>query len=179
MTNLDATAHQVIRTKRDVRSYSDQPIAPVIVDRILQAGRLAGTAKHGQWCRAIVVEDAAQRAALAACGDATGHLLRAPLVVAIVTLPYEGKWDPDRATAFDAGRAAQNMMLAAWADGITSCPATMHREADANHVLGLPDGVRVAITLAFGYPATDPERQSRPRLAAAEFAYRDRWGAER
>src|SRR5690349_8946418 len=118
--------YDLIRTKRDTRAYTEEPVAEESLHRILQAGRIAGTAKGGQWCRFIGLRDAKRRRAVADCGDYTAALTAAPLVIVIATLPYEGDWDRERANAFDAGRAAQNMMLAASADGLATCPVTLH-----------------------------------------------------
>ncbi|HEY7296180.1 MAG TPA: nitroreductase family protein, partial [Dehalococcoidia bacterium] len=88
--------------------------------------------------------------------------------VAVVLLPG--------GSAFDAGRCAQNMMIAAWAEGITSCPTSMHHPECAREVLGLPEGHHVQILLPFGYPAEDtPQRQSRPRLPLDEYVHEERW----
>jgi nitroreductase len=174
---LGMSFYDLIRSKRDTRAYADRPIAEETLRRVLQAGRMAGSAKHAQPCRFVVLRDRRHKEELAACGDFTGHLPEAPVLVAIVTLPDAGQWEPLRATSFDAGRAAQNMMLAAWAEGVASCPVTMHRHDDAARVLGLPDGHRITWVLAFGYPAQDaPARESRPRLALEEYVHEERWG---
>lgn len=173
------TFYDVVRTKRDLRAYEDRPIPEEVLRRILQAGRMAGSAKHAQPCRFIVLRDRRRREELAACGDFTAHVVTAPVAIAIVTLPEAGQWDPLRATSFDAGRAAQNMMLTAWAEGIASCPVTMHRHEDAARVLGLPPDHRVTWVLAFGYPREDAlaTRPRRPRLPLAEYVHEEHWGA--
>lgn len=177
MTTTDATIYDLIRTKRDSRAYQQQPIAPEVEGRILRSGRMAGSAKHAQPCRFVVLRDPAHRRELAACGDYTSHLPDAALVVAIVTLPPSGQWDAERAMSFDAGRAAQNMMLAAWAEGIGSCPVTMHRHDDAARVLVLPEGHRVTWVLAFGYPTeADANREPRARLPLSDYVHEERWG---
>ncbi|HEX9076173.1 MAG TPA: nitroreductase family protein, partial [Anaerolineae bacterium] len=53
---------------------------------------------------------------------------------------------------FDSGRAIQNMMLAAWGEGVGSCIASMHREADAKVVLGILDHLKLQQVIDFGYP---------------------------
>jgi nitroreductase len=159
-----------------VRSYADRQLPEDALHRILQAGRMAGSAKHVQPCRFVLLTDPAHKRELAACGDFTTHLLTAPLLVAIVLLPPQGQHDAHRAVAFDAGRAAQNMMLAAWAEGIASCPVTMHRHEDAARVLRLPPAHEVVWVLAFGYPAEGGDAQtSRPRLPFEEFVHREYW----
>jgi nitroreductase len=172
--------YDLIRSKRDARSYAEQPISEAALHRILQAGRMAGSAKHAQPCRFVVIRSPEQKQAIAACGDFTPHLPAAPLLIAIVTLPDAGQWEPVRATSFDSGRAAQNMMLAAWAEGITSCPTTMHRHDDAARVLNLPPGHRITWVVAFGYPAEQAaSREPRPRLPLDEYVHQERWGGGR
>lgn len=167
-TNTTRSTFDVIRTKRDTRAYADRAIGEESVQRILQAGRMAGSSKNTQPVRFVVLRDHARKEELAACGDFSTHLPSAPLVVALVLTPGGGP--------FDAGRAAQNMMIAAWAEGITSCPTSMHRPDDAARVLGVPDDHKVAIVLPFGYPAAGGTgRPSRPRLPLAEYVHEDRW----
>jgi len=161
-------AYTVIRTKRDERSYSDRPLPEAVVHRILQAGRMAGSSKNSQPCRFIAIRSPEQRAALAACGDFARHMPAAPLVIVVVLTPGGG--------AFDAGRAAQNMMLAAWEEGIISCPTSMHHEDCARAVLGLPGDHHVQITLPMGYPVEGaPARAGRPRLSMDEYVHDERW----
>src|SRR5215213_5387767 len=168
--------YDLIRTKRDTRAYADRTIPEETLHRILQAGRMAGSARHMQPCRFVVLTDPAHKRELAACGDATAHLLAAPVAVAIVLMPPQGQHDPQRAIPFDAGRAAQNMMLAAWAEGVVSCPVTMHRHDDAARVLRLPPDHTVVWVLAFGYPAESAAaRESRPRQPLEEFVHREYW----
>jgi nitroreductase len=168
--------YTAVISKRDLRAYDSRPIPPETERRILQAGRMAGSAKHAQPCRFVVLRDRRHKQELAACGDFTTQIPSAPLVVAIVTLPDAGQWDPERATSFDAGRAAQNMMLTAWAEGVASCPVTMHRHDDAARVLRLPPDHRVTWVLGFGYPAEGGvSRTSRPRLPLDEYVHEEYW----
>jgi nitroreductase len=175
-TTQSTAVYDAIRGKRDTRAYADRPISDEIVHRIVQAGRLAGSAKHAEPCRFVVLRDRARREAVAACGNFTAQMLSAPLAIAIVTLPPAGQWDAERAMSFDAGRAAQNMMLTAWADGIASCPVTMHRHEDAARVLGLPPEHRVTWVLCFGYPEENaPPREHRTKQPLGEYVHHERW----
>ena len=140
-------AYTCILTKRDSRAYADQAIPEATIERVLRAGRMAGSAKNTQPWSFIVLRDEAGKAELAACGQFAQHLPAAPVLVALVLAPNGGD--------FDAGRAAQNMMLVAWEEGITSCPVAMHDRECAAKALGLPEGHRVAMVIAFGYPASD------------------------
>jgi nitroreductase len=86
---------------------------------------------------------------------ASSNVRGAALVVAIVA------WGRGP-TAFDVGRAAQNMMLVAWEDGVGSCPNGIASPDQAAQVLGLGEDERVVTVLTFGYPARarDPHRHT-------------------
>jgi len=77
------------------------------------------------------------------------NLFGAPLVIAIVV---SGKGP----VAFDTGRAAQNMMLAAWNEGVVSCPNGIANPESLGELLGLEADEQVQIVLSFGYPALVP-----------------------
>lgn len=141
-----------IVSKRDQRQYADQEIPDDLARRILEAGRLAGSARNKQPWRFVVLDDAL-REQLAETAYAPGNLLGCKLAVALVVSGSPG---------FDAGRAAQNMMLAAWNDGVTSCPNGMPDAGPTGEILGLGDEEHVLNILSFGYPARprSPEDRS-------------------
>ncbi len=161
-------AYACIRTKRDSRAYADRPIPEDALARILQAGRMAGSSKNTEPWRFVVLRDAQRKNELAACGQFAQHVPSAPLAIAIVMIP--GSVD------FDAGRTGQNMMLAAWAEGITSCPVAMHDHECAARVLGVPDGHRVAMLMSFGYPASEQSlHRGIRRTSLTQLVRHERW----
>lgn len=173
------TPYDAIVTKRDTRAWEEREIPGDVLRRVLQAGRMAGSAKALEPVRFVVIREPAQKAAIAACGNFTPHLPGAAVVVVLVLEPEMGVVGAPLTHfrgPFDAGRAAQNMMVAAWAEGIGSCPASMHDAAGAARVLGLPAGYTVANTIAFGYPAAaDGAGPARPRKALEESVHYERW----
>jgi nitroreductase len=133
-----------VASRREVREYADRAIPEEVVRRILDAGRLAGSAQNRQPWRFVVVEDAAAREALAGAVFAPENVRGARLVVAIV-----GR------SGLDTGRCAQNMMLVAWNEGVGSCPNGQRDPEAARAAVGLGDGEELATVLTFGYPARD------------------------
>jgi len=133
-----------IASKRDERRYADRPIPEELEMRILDAGRLTGSSKNRQDWEFVVVSD---REALAEAVFAPDNVRTAALAVAIVC-----------PRAFDAARAAQNMMLAAWGDGIVSCPNGVRDDEAMEKIVGAAP----AIVLSFGYPAKPRDPDSRP-----------------
>ena len=145
-----------IASRREVRDYRPDPIEPEVVERILDAGRLAGSSQNRQPWTFLVPESRERVERLAAAVYEPGNLLGAALVVAI---SVRGKGP----TSLDAGRAAQNMLLAAWSLGVGACPNGISDMDAARAVLDVTDeDERLVIVLSFGYPARprDPERRS-------------------
>ena len=142
-----------IASKRDLKTYADRPLPLEAVERILDAGRLAGSARNRQPWQFVVVEDATRRDRLAQAVYAPDNVLTAGLVVAVAVRG---------SASFDCGRAAQNMMLAAWNDGIGSSPNGLADRDAAREALDLDDDLDIAIVLSFGYPArpSDPSRHT-------------------
>jgi nitroreductase len=173
-------AYRAIVTKRDTRQYTATPIAEEVLRRILQAGRMAGSAKNAQPVRLVVLRDPDRKRELALCGHFTPHVVRSAVTIAVVLLPEEGKVGGPFAIfrgPFDAGRAAQNMMIAAWGEGIASCPASMHEAERAREVLGLPEGHVVANAIAFGYPEEGEAShlEAQPRLPLDDYVHWEHW----
>ena len=125
-----------IASRRETRDYADTPIPEDVVHRILDAGRLAGSSQNKQQWEFVVVSD---HDAMSQCVYAPGNVLDATLVVAIA----------GTAGGIDIGRAAQNMLLAAWNEGVGSCPNGIKDKEGAERIVGAP----VSIVLTFGYPA--------------------------
>jgi nitroreductase len=144
-----------VASKRDERRYAHTPIPDEVARRILDAGRVAGSSRNRQPWTFVVVRDRARIDRLAETVYATGNVLGAALVVAVVVRP-------GGPAQFDGGRAAQNMMLAAWNEGVVSCPNGMPDQARAGEALGLGGDEVPLIVLSFGYPVRprDPEARS-------------------
>lgn len=144
---------------RVVRRYLATPVSEEHLGAIIEAGRWTGSAKNRQPWTLVVIRDRPQIERLTECGDFTAALATAPLVIAPVKHPDGYDWD--------MGRIAQNIMLAAAAVGVGSCPVTLHREDCGRTVLGIPDDHRCQVVVALGHPDEQHERDSRARSPMA------------
>jgi nitroreductase len=152
-----------IASRRDRRDYDGRPVSEESVRRILDAGRLSGSAKNRQPWRFVVVAE--RREALAELVYAHENVATAGLVVAIVV--------PDGPRSrFDAGRVAQNMLLAAWNEGVVSCPNGLTEPEKARSLLEAGEEERIAIVLSFGYPTRPADPAARDATAWSEQANR-------
>ena len=168
---------KAIDTVRVVRKFSDDPVAEEHLDRILNAGRRTGSSKNDQHWAFIVIRDREHLRELAAVGHYAGHLAGATVAVALVTPDASGHHN--NSVMWDCGRAAQNMVLAAWELGIGSVPATVYDRELASRMLGLPEDRRCDFLLSFGHPA-DPTKLTAPnraggRVPLADLVHEERW----
>lgn len=132
---------------RSIRDYEPQPLSKEDLGAILEAGRWTGSSKNRQSWSFIAITDSQRVQDLAEHGDFTQPIRDSAATIVLVQ-------EPD-GNMFDIGRAAQNMMLAAKAIGVASCPITLHRERDAATQLGVPEGAVARYAIALGYPTSD------------------------
>jgi nitroreductase len=146
-------AYLAVVSKREVRDYMARPLEPEVERKILEAGRMSGSSANRQAWTFLVVRDDKAVEGVAESVYEPLNVRGAAFVVAIQT--HGGP-------PLDAGRAAQNMMLAAWALGVGSCPNGVNDRVGLNRALGLDDEDKIATVLSFGYPAKkrDPRRRS-------------------
>jgi len=168
---------RAINMVRVVRRFADKPLADEHLDRILNAARRTGSGKNEQKWAFISVTDREVLRQLTGVGRYADHLAGAPVAVALVTPHDSGHGG--RSLLWDLGRAAQNMVLAAWELGIGSAPATVFDFGLAAQSLGLPDEQRCHYLPSFGYPA-DPSELTAPNKTGGRkpldaVVHRERW----
>lgn len=148
--------YESILSLRAIRSFEERQVSDSDLEAVLEAARWTGSSKNTQNWSFIVVDDPDHKEALCAAGDFMTPVRNAPMLICLIQNPegYE----------FDTGRVAQNIMLAADAIGLASCPVTLHREDMAADLLDLPAGYRCRYGIALGYPA--------PTASAAKFGGR-------
>lgn len=162
METLDA-----IRTKRSVRSFTDEPVPEEIIHRILEAGRHAQSSKNEQPWTFILVQDRPRLKAMSECGTYAGHIAWASFAVVVVD---HNHW------SFDIGQAAAYMQLAAWDQGVSSCLAYFGRTDELKDLLGIPAEAEVEIGISFGYSAEEPHKRKKSgRKQLEEILKREHW----
>jgi nitroreductase len=162
---------EAIDTVRVVREFERRPLEADHLDRILHAARRTASSKNQQRWAFIVCTDREHLRRLAKVGKYAGHLTGAAAAVALLAPRGDDFWD--------LGRAAQNMVLAAWELGIGSVPATVYDAELTRAELGYPPDWECPYLLSFGYPA-DGSVMTRPNRAGGrktldEVVHRERW----
>jgi nitroreductase len=167
-----------IRTIRVVRRYRPDALTEAELHALADCARKAGSSTNSQRWDFIIVRD---REALRRLGDTTIYAKHVPGAAAVIALVVDTpRPQHARSVLWDLGRAAQNIMLAAWDMGIGSCPITVQDFELAADVLGLPGDKQCQYLIALGRPA-NPDDLTRPPKAGGRKSYADvvhdeRWG---
>jgi nitroreductase len=154
---------KLMRSMRVVRRFADRPIPDEILADVLEVGRWTGSSKNTQPWEVIVVRERDTLARLSKLGQFAGHLAGARLALVLV---MDGANN-----AFDCGRLAERLMLAAWAHGVGSCIGSIWPDDNtrkAKELLGIPDERWMRHAISLGYPAdAAATRVSGTRMADA------------
>ncbi|MEX2322472.1 MAG: nitroreductase family protein [Acidimicrobiia bacterium] len=144
-----------IRTRRNVRDFTDRTISRQDLERIAEAGRRSPSSKNGQPWDLVVMTDRTRLVALSRVWQAAGPVAEA--AAAIVMVAPVGD-DPRGGTVlhFDLGQQASSMTLAATSLGIGSGIVYVDDKALAAEILGLPEDRFAALIMTLGYPADRP-----------------------
>jgi nitroreductase len=154
-----------IQERRSIRKFLPTAIEKYKLLKILEAARLAPSAKNMQEWRFIVVEDAGIRAQLAKAANGQLFAADAPvIIVACGTAPEYIMPCGLPAFTLDVSIACTHMILEAWELGIGSCWLGAFNEAEVKKLLAIPTGVRVVAIIPFGYPAHKVAALPRKRL---------------
>jgi nitroreductase len=165
-----------IRSRRNVRSYGEEAIAPEDLDQILEAARRTPSAGNQQAWDFVVCTDREQLAQLARVWRSAGHVARSAATVALVA-PI-----PDNARSrdliqYDLGQATMSIMVAAADLGVGSAHASVADQALARRLLGFPEDRFCAWLVSLGVPADRPLTPvGRPnRRPFDEVVHRGHW----
>lgn len=160
---------EVIRKRFSCKKYSDRAVEPEKIENVLEAGRLAPTAKNLQEQHVYVLQS---EAVLAKIDELTPCRYGAPVVIAVAfdktnvfTYPG-GKRDSG---VEDATIVATHMILAAADEGLDSCWINFLDPEKTAEALGLPENEEILMVMDLGYAAEGagplPNHESRKPLS--------------
>jgi nitroreductase len=169
---------EAIRSRRNVRRFAARPVEPEVLGRVVDGARRAPSSMNEQRWDFVLVTDREVLRRLASLGGYADHVAAAGAAVAMVS-PESADSEERESIAFDLGQAAQNLMLAAWEEGLGSCHATIDDRVGIRDLLGIPEGHRCELVISLGHPA-DPGVLSAPprpggRKPLEDVLHREHW----
>ncbi|MFQ6083719.1 MAG: nitroreductase family protein [Candidatus Aminicenantia bacterium] len=171
MSVLDA-----IRKRKSVRKYKSDPIPEDILLKVLEAARLAPSAKNLQPWKFILIKDEELKMKLAEACLRQYFITKAPVIIVACGFPdncyaYQGRymksWPIDVAIAFE------HLVLQAAEEGLGTCWIGAFEEDKVKEILGIPENVKVVALTPLGYP--DEQPRDRRRKSLEEIISYDRY----
>jgi len=163
--------YDVIRQRRSVRAYRNDPIDEEKLARVLEAARLAPSAANRQPWRLLVIRHAGLRAKLLEAYSQQ-WFADAPVIVCACARPDEAwqRSDGKNYGDVDVTIAMDHLILAAAAEGLGTCWIGAFKPDRLREVLALPEGLEPVALTPLGYPAESPEaRPRKPLEETVEF----------
>jgi nitroreductase len=146
---------EAIRSRRNVRRYTAEPVPSDHLDQILEAGRRAPSSRNWQPWDFVVVTDRDRLTQLAKVWQYAGHVAQSAATIALVAAEPADQLQRDW-LQYDLGQATMAILLAATDLGIGTGHAAVTDQDLARRILGLPSDRFVAYLIALGYPADRP-----------------------
>ena len=182
--NECSTEQSVIETimaRRSVRNYTSEPVDREQMAKILECGMYAPSAMNMQpWAVRVVdapdfiegvTNIAVEQNPQLKEQEGFRNFFRNAPTVAFIACPVESY-----SGEFDCGLLSENMMLAAWSMGIGSCclgsvVPVMNSEAAKPYLerLQLPEGYKLQLAIAFGYPEPNSTKAPERDLTKAYY----------
>ncbi len=160
--------YEAVNKRRSIREFKDVPVPYDMLEKCVDAARLAPAAMNRQICEYIIVDD---EQLLPQVFDTVGSWAGQPrpqdgwppgrrpkaYIIILINSPLEAEFGGSKMnTYYDVGLAAENMMLVALEEGIGSCPVTSFIPNMLKQVLNIPDKYEIAMVLALGFPDESP-----------------------
>jgi nitroreductase len=172
------TIRPLLRT-RQVREFTDEPLTDAELEAIADAGRWSGSSRNEQPWRFIVVRDPATIAAMHGGSLPQTRSLKTATAAIVIVLPVQR--ERLVSDAFDDGRAAERMLVAASMLGLGGGISTIRPDVVGTfrEILGIPDDRLVRTVLSLGHPTEAAKLpKSKPgeaRRTREEAIYPERW----
>lgn len=166
---------EAIKNRRSVRSFVDKPIDEEILLSVLEAGRLAPSAKNRQEWRFIVVKDLELRNKIGEAANNQSFVGEAPVVIVACGI-FDGYVMSCGQPSYpiDVAIALDHISLAAIEYGLGTCWIGAFNEQKVKEILGIPKNVRVVELMPIGYP-TQKLLKEKIRLPLNKIVKWDRW----
>ncbi len=142
---------ELIKKRRSIREFADKPIAQEVLEKIIDAGRFAPTARNVQPWRFVAVTEKGTLEKIAGITENGKFIASAGACVLVFS-------EDTKYYLEDCSAATQNIMLAAAASGIGSCWVAGDKKVYAkefNLLLGVPENLKIVSLICFGYPVTE------------------------
>ena len=141
-----------ISNRQSIRSFTSQPVEDDQIERILEAGRLAPSAKNRQPWRFVVITEESLRNKIKVAAFNQEHVGQAPLIIALCSTNIDYRMPNGQYSyPIDITFAASFMIIQAEHEGLGSCINTTFDETEVKELLTVPYSMKAVMLLLIGH----------------------------
>ena len=155
--------YEATMKRRSIRRFEDRPVPYEVLEKCVDAGRLAPSGRNQQVCEFIIVDD---KQILPEMYDNIGGSAKMPpekggprpentpkaYIVIVINKLLEADTNRRRITLYDIGMAAENIILTALEEGLGCCPIMMFNEEGFKKALSIPESYDIGLVIVTCYP---------------------------
>jgi nitroreductase len=164
-------ALEAILSRRVQRTFSDKPVEPDKLSKIVDAGRHAMSARNMQPWQFIVIRNRDTLKEIGALCSTGKFVADSPSAIVVLKDVGNARW-----ADVDCAQAVQNMADAGWALGLGTCWVGNFDAGKIGAMLGVPTGWAIFTILPFGYADPKNPPQARPLKPRREVVHQERFG---
>jgi len=153
--------YDLIISRRSIRQFKQEPVSRDILQKFINASRLAPSAANWQPLEFVVVDEEKIRKEVFTCLKWAAYIApegnpkpgHEPVAYIVVLVNSEIR---EKGFEWDVGAAIENLILAAWEKGIGSCWLLSVDREKLREILNIPENYKIDSVLALGYPDENP-----------------------
>ncbi|MBN1124466.1 MAG: nitroreductase family protein [Sedimentisphaerales bacterium] len=157
---------EAINKRYSCRDYLDRPVEPDKVKKVLDAARLAPSARNFQDWRFVIVTDKALRAKMSEAANNQKFVGQAPVIIVGCSNNNHVMRCGQAVGPIDVSIALEHIALQATAEGLATCWIGSFYPEKVRTILGIPDNIMVIEMMTLGYPADQKKPPKREPLQA-------------
>lgn len=168
--------YETIISRRTIRKFKQEKIDPEILEKLVNAGRLAPSGANLQPLEYLVIDNKGLKEKIFPNLAWAGYIRpegdpgEGERPAAYIIILADRKINP--APGMDIGASAENISLAAKEEGIGCCWIGAFKKKEINKVIGTPEDLSAELILALGYPAEKPVSEDMERGSSVKY-YKD------
>ncbi len=159
---------KAINGRRSIRAFKSEDVPPEVVEKLVDAARLAPSAGNIQPWEFVIVRRTGIKRRLVEAALGQAFIEEAPVVIVVCADEIRssqgyGERGETLYCIQDTAAAVQNILLAACSLKLGTCWVGAFKEEEVREILEIPHGVRPVAIIPVGYPVGfAPPRSRRP-----------------
>lgn len=165
---------ETIKSRYSCRSYENRPIEPEKLKMLMEAARLAPSARNVQDWRFVLVTDAKTRKALQFAAASQEFVGQAPVVIVACSCTHKRmNLCGQPYASVNVSIALEHIVLAATSLGLATCWIGSFKPQSVRRILNIPTHIEIVELMTVGYPADTAKSPN--RLPVDQIACFDKW----